>query len=314
MTVVNVLRYQTEWKTRWNEFVSAAKNGVFLFHRDYQEYHADRFPDASLLFIDDSEELIALMPATRSGSLISSHNGLTFGGIISRESMKAGLMLDLFDALLKTLRAEGVEKLIYKVVPHIYHRLPAEEDLYALFRNDATLIRRDVSSTLDMGRRLPFSKGRRWAIKQAQKSGIAVARSYDFTSFMRIEEQLLNERHDAQPVHTAAEIELLASRFRDNIKLFAAHQDKRMLAGIVIYESNEVAHAQYIGATEEGRACGASDLIVDYLLHDYYANKRYFDFGISTEDNGRYLNEGLIENKQGFGGRATVYDTYEVQL
>ena len=36
----------------------------------------------------------------------------------------------------------------------------------------------------------------------------------------------------------------------------------------------------------------------------------YFDFGKSTERHGEYLNEQLIFQKEGFGGRAVCYDTY----
>jgi hypothetical protein len=316
MSKVRVVRYDAERKRAWDEFVAGSKNGVFLFGRDYVEYHAERFPDASLMFYDESERLVGLLPATeREGRVLSSHAGLTFGGIVSDDSMKVGLMLELFDALLAHLRAEGLRKLVYKAVPHIYHRVPAEEDLYALFRAGARLFRRDVSSTLDMRERLPFSKGRKYAIKQAQKNGVEVARSFDFEAFIEIETQVLAAKYGTRPVHTAGELRLLAERFPQNIKLFAAHRDGRMLGGVVVYESPGVAHAQYIGATEEGRGMGATDLIVNLLLGDIYAGGiKYFDFGISTERDGQHLNEGLAENKQGFGGRAVVYDFYELEL
>ena len=87
-----------------------------------------------------------------------------------------------------------------------------------------------------------------------------------------------------------------------------------MLAGTIIYESKNVAHTQYIASIDEGKEIGASDIIFDYLLNDYYANKRYFDFGISTEKEGRYLNAGLALNKETFGGRGIVYDWYEINL
>ncbi len=87
-----------------------------------------------------------------------------------------------------------------------------------------------------------------------------------------------------------------------------------MIAGVIIFESDQVAHAQYIGVADDGRKCGALDLIMNYLINDYYATKRYFDFGISTEDNGRYLNAGLVENKQSYGARAVVHDFYELDL
>lgn len=311
---VRAVAYEAARKSEWDEFVASSKNGVFLFRRDYVEYHADRYPDASLMFYDAAGRLVGLLPATAREGVVSSHGGLTFGGVVSGDSMKAALMLDVFAAMIARLRADGHARLVYKAVPHIYHRAPAEEDLYALFRHGARLVRRDLSSTLDLSARLPFSKGRKWAVKQARKNGLAVVRSSDFETFMAIEERVLGAKYGKRPVHTAAELELLAGRFPDHIKLFAAARAGEMLAGVVMYESGPVAHAQYIAAGEEGKRAGAADLILDHLINDYYSGKRYFDFGISTEQGGRHLNPGLAENKQGFGARAVVYDFYELDL
>lgn len=314
MDSLQIVAYEAGCKSTWDDFVARSKNGVFLFQRDYIEYHADRFPDSSLMFYDESGHLVALLPATASDGVLSSHAGLTFGGIISNASMKVGLMLAVFAALSSYLRAQGIHKLIYKAVPHIYHSLPAEEDLYALFRNRARLFRRDVSSTIEMKERLPFTKGRQYAVKLASKHGLEVKRSFDFKTFMAIEEQVLEMKFAAKPVHTDAEIALLAERFPENIKLFAAYKEQEMLAGVIIYESHQVAHTQYIGVSDEGKRIGALDLIMNHLLNDYYVDKKYFDFGISTEAEGRDLNVGLIENKQSFGARAIAYDFYELQL
>jgi hypothetical protein len=314
MNSLHVVNYESSKKNAWDEFVAKSKNGVFLFYRDYMEYHADRFPDFSLMFYDERGRLVALLPATVKDGVVSSHAGLTFGGLLTDASMKVGLMLDVFDAMVANLRAERLRQLVYKAIPHIYHRLPAEEDLYALFRHRAHLCRRDVSVTIELPARLPFSKGRKWALKQAQKAGLRVNRSFDFDSFMSIEEQVLGEKYHARPVHTTAELTLLASRFPDNIKLFAAHQGAAMIAGVIIYESEQVAHAQYIGAADEGRTNGALDLIMSYLINDYYSTKAFFDFGVSTEPIPQYLNAGLIENKQSYGARAIAHDFYEIDL
>ncbi|MFL6231267.1 MAG: GNAT family N-acetyltransferase [Pyrinomonadaceae bacterium] len=312
--MVRVFNYTAERKPAWDDFVARSKNGVFLFRRDYMEYHADRFTDFSLMFADEADRLVAVMPASIKEDVVASHAGLTFGGIVTDTAMKAAHMLELFDALTAHLRHHGVRQVIYKAVPHIYHRLPAEEDLYALFRQGARLFRRDIATTIEMGERLHFSKGRKWSIKQARKAGLRVERSHDFRAFMAMEEALLASKYDVRPTHTGAELELLASRFPEEIKLFTAGNSGEMLAGIVVYEYGRVAHAQYISASDEGKRTGALDLILDHLINDYYAGTRYFDFGISTEEGGRYLNAGLIENKQSFGGRAVVHDFYEWDL
>jgi len=314
MSEIKVIRYDPERRSEWDAFVRQSKNGVFFFYRDYLEYHADRFPDASLMFYGEDERLVALMPATIRDGTLSSHAGLTFGGVLSDNTMKASVMLEVFDAVRTNLPEFGLTRLIYKAVPHIYHRLPAEEDLYALYRQHARVIRRDISSAILMKDKLPFSKGRKWAIKQAQRNGLEVRTSHDFRSFMAIEEQVLSERHHLRPVHSAEEIQMLSGRFPENIRLFGAYCLNEMLAGVIVYESDNVAHAQYIAANDAGKRKGALDVILDYLINNYYRDKKYFDFGISTEDDGRYLNPGLIENKQSFGARAIVYDSYEISL
>jgi hypothetical protein len=311
---VKVFDYAPGRKAEWDDFVSRSKNGLFLFRRDYMDYHADRFEDASLMFADEAGRLVGLLPASVKGGVVNSHGGLTFGGVVSDASMRVSLMLELFAAMLGELAARGVTRLVYKAVPHIYHGLPAEEDLYALYRSGARLFRRDVSSTIFSAERPSFSKGRKWAAAQARKRGLSVERSHDFDTFMAIEEELLAKKYGVRPVHTAQEIALLAGRFPDNIKLFAATDGGRMLAGVLVYESRHVAHAQYISATDEGKEAGALDLVIGHLVNEYYAGMRYFDFGISTEDEGRRLNVGLIENKQGFGARAVVHDFYEIDL
>ncbi len=313
MNMIRVVQYQAEHKRLWDEFVARAKNGVFLFQRDYMEYHADRFRDHSLLFFA-AEKLVALMPANVTDDTLVSHGGLTFGGIVSDDRMKMPLMLEVFDALCAHLQVDGIKRLIYKAVPHIYHDLPAEEDLYALFRREAKLIRRDLSSTITQRERIGLSKGRKWSLKQSRGHGLEFREGADFATFMAIEAEVLEAKYSVRPAHTAAELQLLAGRFPDNIKLFAAYKDQTMLAGVIMYASKHVAHAQYISATEEGKRLGALDLILNHLINEHYADTPYFDFGISTQQNGSYLNVKLLGNKESFGARAVMYDFYELMV
>ncbi len=134
--------------------------------------------------------------------------------------------------------------------------------------------------------------------------------STDFDAFMAIQEEVLRTRHNARPTHSATELALLAGRFPGNIRLFVVRQGNEMLGGVVIYETTRVAHTQYIAASEEGRRLGALDLIFQHLIHERYADRDHFDFGISSEDRGRRLNAGLIKNKESYGARATVFDWY----
>ena len=133
-------------------------------------------------------------------------------------------------------------------------------------------------------------------------------------AFWKILDEVLTSRHDCKPVHTVDEMERLQASFPDNIRLFTAQIDGHTVAGTLIYETETVAHAQYIAASDYGRSTGALDGLFRHLVTEVFPAKRYFDFGISTEQGGRYLNQGLAFQKEGFGARAVVYDTYTITL
>ena len=153
---IHLVRYQPDYKNVWNQFVESSKNGTFLFNRDYMDYHSDRFNDFSFLFFRKNK-LYCLFPASYKDKIVYSHQGLTYGGLIMNEECRAEIILQIFDLLLSFLKKEGYIKLIYKPIPHIYHKLPSEEDLYSLFRYNASLIGRNISSALQFNHRIqPF--------------------------------------------------------------------------------------------------------------------------------------------------------------
>ena len=312
--MIEVIKYTADKKTDWDTFVSQSKNGTFLFYRDYMEYHSDRFDDFSLM-IYFKNKLLALLPANIVGDTIYSHQGLTFGGFIVDNEMKASLMLDIFDKIKNLLSEKGKTKLIYKCVPHIYHNYTSEEDLYALFRNNAKLIRRDISTTILLSNKIDFSNLRKRKIKQALKSDLQIEEQNDFDNIFPLLQENLKEKHNSKPVHTQEELNYLKSKFQDNIHFYICKsKDGNPIAGTVVYESKNVAHLQYICSNEEGRNVGAIDFLFNFLINTKYSNKAFFDFGISTENNGLILNEGLIAQKEMFGGRGICYDTYELDI
>ena len=312
MTDIRVEPYTFQHKRIWDEMIAHSRNGVFLFFRDYMEYHSNRFQDASLLFFDE-HDLLAVLPANRNGNQVVSHGGLTFGGVISQYNLGASAMLEVFDILREWLRGQGVSTLLYKPVPHIYHRMPAEEDLYALFRLGARLVRRDLSSTLDMACRSPMHHGRESQLRRGKRTFV-VRESRDFAAFMDLVSAGLTTKHNVAPTHTREEIELLAGRFPQNIRVFGAYRGGQLCAGVLVYENTNVAHTQYIAGTDEAKREGALECVFNELLERRYASIRYFDWGISTEQSGRYLNAGLVQNKESYGARGVVYDLYELDL
>ena len=299
--------------SRWDEFVKQSRNGTFLHQRGYMDYHSDRFEDCSLVAMRDGKPC-ALLPACIEGETLWSHRGLTYGGwLVPFKHFDATVMVEVMDAAVEWMRSNGIRRLVYKPVPHIYHRYPCEEDLYALFRHNVSLIETNISTTIDLTCPLPLDRGNKSGANAARKAGIQVGPSEDWQGYWRLLSSLLDERYDTRPVHSLDEIRLLQGRFPENIRLYTATLDGELLAGVVMYLSAPVAHSQYIGASPRGKESKALTLLFQHLIEESTRmGFRYFDFGISNEDHGRYLNEGLVQQKSRLGGRGIVYNTFEI--
>lgn len=309
-----IVRYSQERAHEWNTFVARSKNGTFLFDRRYMDYHADRFTDFSLMIYRQGA-LYALLPANAEGDVLWSHRGLTYGGIVMTDKAMAERIQQLFRELNDYLRDHGFRKVVYKTIPHIYHRVPSEEDWFSLFSIcRAQLVDRSISSTIDLLQPLKWRRDRKYGVNKAFANGVQVGESNDWAGFWQVLETNLMHKYGAKPVHTLWEIELLHSRFPDDIRLFTAERNGQILGGTVIYLSPMVAHAQYISASPEGKALRVIDALFDYILHECDWPVRYFDFGTSNDEDGHILVEPLIYQKEGFGGRAVCYDTYEYGL
>ena len=311
--MLTISRYSKDKKKEWNEFIAKSKNGWFLFDRDYMDYHSDRFKDFSLMFYDDSK-LAAVLPANINNNILYSHEGLTYGGVISDDNMKTPLMLELFSLLKKYAKENNIKKIVYKAIPFIYHTLPAQEDLYALYRNNAKLVKREVSSAIFQADKLDFNRRKKRYILEALNCGLTIKETEDFEGFHDIVNQTLNEKYGKEPVHSPDEMRMLAQRFSENIRLFGCFSNKRLVGGALVYATAKVAHVQYLFSSKEGKNLGANDLIGDFLINRKYSNLPYFNFGISTENNGMVLNEQLISFKEEFGARAIAIDTYEINI
>lgn len=306
-----VRKYDIADRQEWDSFIGKSKNGTFLFKRGYMEYHNDRFEDCSLL-VYDNNKLRAVLPANVKDNILQSHGGLTYGGLISDGCMTTEAAMEMFSEINKYLLEQGIEKVVYKPTPWIYHTLPAEEDLYAIIQVcGAKLISREISSTVYLPNRPKFSQLRRRCVNKARRNGIIVRESNDIATFWNILNANLEGRYGVSPVHTEKELSLLASRFPDSIKLFMAYDGEEALGGTLVFVMNEIVHTQYIAASPKGKTVGALDMVFDELINEEFSNYRFLDFGKSTEHHGIWLNKNLIHQKEGFGGRGVCYDVYE---
>jgi hypothetical protein len=306
-------KYRRENYSEWNAFIGNAKNATFLFHRDFMEYHSDRFADHSLM-VYEKNKLVAVLPAHLSGNELFSHSGLTYGGLVYGEKMKLASVMLICKSMLMFLRENNIDKLHLKMLPSIYHLKPSAELDYVLFLANAKLVRRDALSVLDLSKAYSFSKDRVKCARRGEKNGLVIKEETDFKSFWNdILIPNISKRHGVNPVHSLSEIEKLHTLFPENIRQFNVYHNEKIVAGTTVFVTENVAHPQYISGQADKNELGSLDFLYAHLITNVFTNKRFFDFGISNEEQGRKLNQGLAFWKESFGTGTIVQDFYEVE-
>lgn len=301
----------------WDSFCDGAVNGTFLHSRRFLSYHGTRLVDRSLIVRDDGQ-LIAVLPLAQSpadAGTVVSHPGATYGGLVHQGKVRGLRTIEVLQACASTLRDAGYARLHYKPVPHIYHRVPAQDDLYALFRLGARRFRCDLSSSIDLACRSAPSERRRRGLKKALRSVQLHGGEDHLPALWAVLQDNLARKHDAQPVHSLDEMLDLCQRFPREIAIRTASVGDRIEAGVVLFRCGPAWHAQYIAASQAAYEVSALDAVFDAAIAEAgAAGVRWFDFGTSNEEGGQVLNDGLYRFKTEFGGGGVAYEHYEIEL
>lgn len=310
----SVERYTKNQKQNWDNFVLNSRNSTFLFHRDFMDYHADRFEDHSVVIYDEKENLVACFPANEKEGVIYAHQGLTYGGLVQRPDDKLQVTLEIWQALLNYYNKLGFQELFYKHIPNFFNLPLIQDTEYAMFLLKAQLYRRDSAFVIDFKHKFKVSSNYKREAKKAQKQLYFNRFETDFSKFWN--ELLipnLKARFGVQPVHSLEEIKSLKAHFSDKIKLFATYDSQeKMVAGTVLFDCGQVRHCQYIASSDTARKSGALNFMFLDLIKQSETDFSYFDFGIANEEDGKVLNKGLASWKQRMGGRTMIHDFYKI--
>jgi len=310
--MIEVKKYNSDFIKDWNTFLNDSKNGTFMFQREFVEYHNDRFTDYSII-IYNQNKVVGLFPANIKEKTLNSHGGLTYGGLIVGKTIKLNEYLKIFKSMLVFLNENGIEDINYKSVPIFYTSVPSQEEDYVFYLLEANNYRVDSSITVKNSERLSFQNRRKRIIKKAKNNNFIIKADNDFKAFWnKILSPNLFERFQKTPVHSLNEIELLNFNFPNNIHQINIYDGETIIAGCTVFETKSVCHAQYISGNNYGRQSGALDMLFEYLITDLFNGKEFFDFGICNEKNGKYINHGLLDWKEGLGGRTYVHKFYNI--
>ena len=310
--MLEVRKYTKQDKVVWDNFIDHSKNSTFLFKRDFMDYHQDRFKDCSLMVFEDNLP-VAVLPAHKiDNNTIASHLGLSYGGLILRKTEKLLKTLQIVHQILFFLKSDQIDKIIYNSFHKFYNSIGSEEIDYANFLIKAKLTMRQIVSVINLNDKLEMNKNRKRNIKKARKKGVIIKEVETFDEYWNdILIPNLKCRYNAKPIHTLAEITGLHQSFPSNIRQFNAYYNGVIVAGSTIFESSNVVRVQYNSANLAGKMAGASDLLYNELIENYFKHKNYLDFGTSFDSN--CLNVELLNWKESFGARTFSVDTYEIE-
>lgn len=296
----------------WNAFIGQAKNATFLFHRDFMEYHSDRFQDYSLIVLD-GEKWVAVLPANVVENQVFSHQGLTYGGLVYGDKIGAALVEIILDAIIDFLKKCKIENFVLKLIPDFYQARTSNEMHYFLFQKKADLLKRSMNLVIDYSKPFQISKSKLKHFRRVSELGISIEETEDFTSFWnQILIPRLREKHKAKPVHSLEEIHQLKSYFPQNIKQINAYFEGEIVAGITLFCSERVIKSQYGATSLKGESIRALDFLFINIINKYASDFSFFDMGVVDED-GSY-NKGLLKQKEELGCAVCLQDVYEIAV
>ena len=309
---IHVVRYSSDYISMWDMFLLSSRNSLFFHKRSFLEYHEKKFNDHSLLIFRNSN-LIAVFPANECNDEIFSHQGITYGGLLYSSSLKSLEILFILDLISDYYTALGFRKLYYFPVPFPFCRYPSQDDLYWLFRVNAKLYSREISSILPLSIPCRISTLRQRKVRRAKSLELKFNRICNLEQFYQILSSTLS-RHSTKPVHNLSELSFLLTQFPENLIPYGVFAGPDLLAGSLVFDFGGIVHTQYLASSNEGRQNGALDYLICCLIETFSTSHQYLSFGSSCESFGSVVNAGLLFQKEGFGARSISLDKYSLAL
>ena len=304
--------YHPDLKRVWNDFIDHSINGTFLLHRDFMDYHNDRFKDHSLL-IFNKDRLICCIPAHTVQDSIYSHRGLSYGGLILNKisAQNIDLVLELFVGYVKR---HAFAKAELQPPPLSYHTINTE--IAKSLKNYGFKINRVLHNQyVNLEEEINVSPKKSIGYRKGKFKDIIIEKGADFKSFWNLVLiPQLASRHASKPVHHVEEVELLHSRFPEQIVQHNAWRDGELLAGITFFLKGKVVKSQYAASSLKGMKTDAVGFIYMEAMKEFKRKGfSIMDYGPVNERDGT-INEGLLRFKKQLGCVEEEWKRWVIEL
>lgn len=323
---IETKRYASSMAEMWDRCVRESRNGTVFHTRRFLAYHpADRFVDHSLLFLKHDRPVAVLMAAVKeekNTKILVAHPGASYGGLVLSKDCMVSDTGKIVDALIVHAKQQGFAEIRFLRLPPVSIRQELSDDQeYWLYQRGAILERLEMDGSIDLrdwqeSMILDCFTGKcRNMVRQAGRSGLTVRVSDDFKGFWPILEATLTSRHGTHPTHTLEEIERLKALLGDELRLFGAYDGSRLVGGIVVVTLHDTAlYTLYIAQDYDHQKKHPAHCILTEIIRAAIAEGRsVLHLGVSTEDGGKTVNDGLMFFKESFGMRPVVRQSWVLQ-
>lgn len=321
MSEFTLKKYSNNYKNIWDDFVKNSINGTIFHEQKFISYHKNKFNDSSLLFYKNGK-LITVFPAAiiekNNKIILKSHPGTSYGGFVLNDTLALKDVFEIIKLLEQFCNDNNIEIIEFRHSPNIFRKLPIDQLDFALSFNNYSRIDEELSTCfpLEAYKSLEIEKmidlfdnsGRSKAKKNISK---AIKEGLLFRELVESEYENYYDilcsnlkKHNAQPVHSFKEINLLKKLYPKRIRLYGVFKERELAAGYLIFNINQLGNHIFYGSINYKFQEFRPTSYGLFMLMNTFANEgdQYLNMGISTEDGGKIINWNLFAFKESFNG------------
>lgn len=305
-------KYSNELEKIWNDFVNSQCFGTIYHTRQFINYHPnDRFIDESIL-IFDNDELICVLPVCKRGEGYFSYSGATYGGpVIHKKYTKIKYMKLIIEKIFEYYD----NKIEFRLANDIYFN-ESSYILYFLLSQKLKVypeLSWYIKTDDDFIENITNKRNKKLLKRFINDKSITCSfynNNEDYIEFYKIVTKNLKNNHDSTPTHSLDEFLKVKDLLCDKQRLYLVKQYNDILGGVYVLKTTRNCwYTFYISRNIDFKKdnCSVSYLMYQISIDAKKENVKYIDYGISTEEKGKLINEGLSDFKESSLGGISNY-------
>ena len=290
----------------WEKFIDESSTNGTIFHsRKYLSYNKNKYIDSSIV-IYKKELIISVLPCCKCGEKYFSYSGATLGGpVFSRYVENIGEISKIINLILDYYG----NKLEIRIGNSIYNEKYNNDIIYLLSKK--LNIKLEISWIFEVNDNFIDSikniRNKKNLIKMIDKENGYTCKKYetieDYKSFYNLLENILLNKYNKKPTHTLDELLLLKLILNSNINLYMVKDSVNNIYGgvIVINVTKTCWYTIYIAKNINYNS--STNVSIMYIMYEIIMEAKqngikYIDYGVTSENEGDKLNEGLSNYKE----------------